>query len=342
MRKLGKNINICDFITNTVEQVIINNKLINNNDKIVVAVSGGPDSMCLLSVLIELQEILKNKYNINYSLIVAHVNHMIREESEYEKDYVESFCNDKNIKFHYLKENIPELSKDLKLSEETCGRKVRYEFFEKIRKIENAQKIAVAHNEDDNVETILLNLIRGCGLKGLIGMDYKFEYLIRPLIDIEKKDILDYNVIKNLNPCFDKTNFEDTYLRNKVRLRLLPELKEKYNSNITQNIIRMKKILEQDEDFLKKYTNNIIEQSIIENNSVIKFRFDNIMKEHIAIQTRSIRSILEIKLRNLEGIENIHIVDILKLLKNNIVGKKYIIGNKFNIEIISKNIAVIK
>lgn len=343
MRNINKNTDICEVITKNVEHVIIDNKLIDNNDKLILAVSGGPDSMCLLSVLLELKDIFSIKYNINYNIIVAHVNHMIREESEQEKIYVENFCQNYGIKFYYLKENIPELSDKYGMSEETCGRHVRYNFFEKIRLQEDAQKIVVAHNQDDNVETILLNILRGCGLNGLLGMPYVTDKIIRPLIDIEKKDILEYNNLKQINPCIDKTNFEDIYLRNKIRLNLIPEIRKNYNSNISSNIIRMRNILSQDEDFLSNYTNNIVSNSIVKkDDNFIRFDYKNLINEHISIQNRAIRKIIELNLGNLEGIENIHIQDILKLLNKNIPKKIYIIGNKFTIEIISKNIAVIK
>ncbi|MEG1058887.1 MAG: tRNA lysidine(34) synthetase TilS [Clostridia bacterium] len=331
-----------------VLNIIIENKLIENGDKIVVAVSGGPDSMCLLNILYELQPIFSKEHNIDYKMVVAHVNHGIREESKQEKTYVENFCGNINIPFFYLEENVPKLSKKLKLSEETCGRKVRYEFFEKILLETNSNKIAVAHNLDDNVETIILNIIRGCGLKGLIGMDYIFKNIIRPLLTLEKSKILEYNILKNLNPCFDKTNEQEIYIRNKLRLKLIPTLKSEYNSNILKNITRMKNILKLDEDFLSKYTNNIVDECIIDesikdNKSIDKiyFRFDNILKEHSAIKMRAIRKIIEYKMCNLDGIENIHVIDILKLLEKNIKGKKYIIGNKFTIKITEKNIAII-
>ncbi len=342
MRKIEKSENICKYIEESVIDVIVSNNLINNNDKIIVAVSGGPDSMCLLNILYTMQDYIKNKYNLTYALITAHVNHMIRAEAEDEKVYVKKFCDDRNIKFCYLKEDIPKLSKQLKISEETCGRKVRYEFFEKLRQEEKANSIAVAHNLDDNVETILLNIIRGCGLKGLIGMEYKFNYLIRPLLTIEKKDILLYNEMCNLNSCHDSTNDLDIYSRNKVRHNLIPELKENYNNNFSNNIIRMSKLLSQDENFLAEYTNNIINNSIIENtNNVIKFDYSLVLKEHEAIKNRFVRKIIEFKLGNLDGIESIHVYDIVKLLEKNIKGKKYIIGNKFELEIVSKYHAII-
>ena len=322
-------------IIRIVKNNILDNNLLNKGDKVVVAVSGGPDSMCLLDVLYRLKD------ELDIKIEVAHVNHGIRKESDDEKIYVENYCNDRDIPFHYLKVDVPTLSKEKKISEETCGREIRYEFFEKVRKETNSNYIAVAHNLNDNVETVLLNEIRGCGLKGLTGMDFKFNYIIRPLLTIEKKDILVYNNELEINPCIDKTNEEEIYLRNKIRLSLIPYLQE-LNPNFITNISRMRLILKEDNDFIVDYVDNIMKDIILEENKdKIVFNFSNIMIQHDSIKKRIIRNIIEKKISNLDGIESIHVLDIIKLLKNNIKGKKYIIGNKFTIEIIKKNIAVI-
>jgi len=334
--------NICEYILTKIEQTIIENNLVKDNDKIVVGVSGGPDSMCLLDSLIKLKNLFIEKYNISYSLVVAHVNHMIREESKDEKIYVENFCKNNNIPFHYLEEDVKNNSKNKKMSEEAYGRKIRYEFFEDVRIKENATLIATAHNMDDDVETILLNMIRGTGLKGLTGMNYKYKNIIRPILNIEKTDILVYNAKCELNPCIDKTNFENIYSRNKIRNVLIPMLKEEYNSNIKQSIIRMKNILEEDEEFLDNYAEKILNDALIDNNiNNVKFNFSKIMLEHDSIKKRVLRKLIEIKCGTLDGIGNIHILDVIELLNNNIKGKKYIIGNKFTIEIIKKNIGII-
>lgn len=323
--------NILDIVKNN----ILENGLINNGDKIVVAVSGGPDSMCLLDTLNKLQK------ELSFSICVAHVNHGIRKESDDEKVYVENYCNKYDIPFHYLKVDVPKLSKENKMSEETYGRKVRYDFFEEVRKEENAQAIAVAHNLNDNVETVLLNELRGCGLKGLTGMDFKFGYIIRPLLTVEKKDIILYNNELELNPCIDKTNSEEIYLRNKIRLSLIPYLQE-LNPNFVENISRMRKILKEDNDFIEQYVDSVFSTVIVEekNDSII-FNYKDLMQEHESVQKRVVRKVIEKKISNLDGIESIHVLDILKLLNNNIKGKKYIIGNKFTIEIVKKNVAVI-
>lgn len=329
-------------IRERVKNVIIENNLIKTGEKLVLAVSGGPDSMCLLDVFYFLKDELKKENNIDFSFVVAHVNHMIREESRQEKIYVEEACKKRNIPFYYKEIDVPRISKKLHMSEEACARKLRYEFFDEVINNIQADKIVVAHNMDDNVETILLNIIRGCGLKGLTGMNYSFKNIIRPLIDIEKKDILEYNILQDLKPCFDKTNEMDIYVRNKIRLNLIPDLKNEYNPNIMESIIRMKHILELDEDFLNNYTEKIVNNSIVENNNtVIKFDFSVILNEHESIRRRYIRKLIELKNNSVDGVENIHILEIMRLLSNNITGKKYILGNKFTIEIVKKNIAII-
>ncbi len=339
---IRKKVDLCDEIINKVKNNIIDNRLIENGDKIVLAVSGGPDSIVMLHVLNELRSIIKENLNITYDLSVAHVNHMIRDESYNEKIYVENISKEMKIPFYYLETDVEKFSKELKMSVETCGRKIRYDFFYDVMKKSNSNKIAVAHNLNDDVETIILNFIRGCAIKGLTGMNFKNNEIIRPLLNIEKEKILQYAKQKELNPCFDSTNELDIYTRNKVRLNLIPLIKKNYNQNIVNNIIRMKNILTQDENFLQEYTNNIINSAIIDkNDKKIIFNYGIILNEHEAIITRTIRSLIEMKLGNLDGIGNIHILDIEKLLKKSIPKKKYIIGNKFTIEILSKTTACI-
>ena len=324
-------------LTENVKNTIIENRLVENGDKIIVAVSGGPDSTALLDMLCE----LKSDMNLKYELIVAHVNHMLREESEAEKEYVENLCKKYNVEFNYLKVDIKKASKEMKISEEMAGREKRYEFFGKLLKEKNANKIAVAHNLDDNVETIIMHIIRGTGLSGLTGMKYKNGNIIRPLLNLQKCDILSYTQIKGLNPCFDKSNDENIYLRNKIRNILIPELKSEYNENILQNIIRMSKIVSLDEEFLESYVSKIFDSSIVEkSNEYVVFNYKNVLLEHEAIINRYIRKLLD-SVGVLDGVQNVNIADIYKLMSKNITGKKYIKAGRFEIDILKKNIAKI-
>lgn len=326
-----------------VFETIVNNNLIQNNDKIVLGVSGGPDSICMLYVLNNLKERFKTELDIEYTLIVAHVNHSLRLEADMETEYVKEVCKKLDIKVYVLKEDVKRISEEEKISEEMCGRNIRYEFFDKVLKEENANKIAVAHNEDDNIETILINLSRGTGIKGLTGIMYQNGNIIRPILDIKKVETLKYCEDNNLDAKIDKTNFETIYLRNKVRLNVIPVLKENLGDGVTDSILKTREILVKEEEFLSNYTNKIINSVIIENNrDEIKFDIHGIINESDAIVYRCIRELIEMCTGNLIQVSLIHIKDIAKILEEHKTNKKFILGNKFEIEILNKNIAIIK
>lgn len=321
---------------------VLTSKCIEDRDSIIVAVSGGPDSMALLDILYKFKTEFKEKYNIYYSISVAHVNHMLREESKYEKVYVENFCKERNIEFYYLEKDVKNESIQHKMGTEEYARKIRYDFFEEVRNKVNANKIAVAHNLNDNAETILLNIIRGCGIKGLCGMTMINGNILRPLINISKKDILKYCEYNDIQPCFDKTNEQDIYTRNKIRLNLIPTIERELNSNFVNNLLRLRDLAIIDEEFLNSFTVDIVSKAIQNaDNDCIIFNYKNILEQSDSIKQRSVREIIYRKMNNVEDIGNIHIMDILKLLENNIPRKKYIIGNKFTIEILNKHVAKI-
>ena len=151
-------------VESTFIQTVKDNNLIEQGDRIVVGVSGGPDSTTLLSCLVEY------KKKINFEIIVAHVNHLIREESTDDEKYVENMCEKMQVKCYTKRIDVEQIANEQKRSTEEMGRMLRYEFFDEIAKKENANKIAIAHNMNDNAETVLLNLIRGSGLEGLEGI----------------------------------------------------------------------------------------------------------------------------------------------------------------------------
>lgn len=148
-----------------VLETIRRNNLIHKNDKIVIGVSGGPDSMCLLDILNSLKE------NLQIELVVAHINHQIRKEAEEETKYVEDFCQKIEVPCYVTYAKVEKEAKEQKLGTEEMGRKIRYQFFEEIAKKVGANKIATAHNANDNVETMLMNLLRGTAISGLKGIE---------------------------------------------------------------------------------------------------------------------------------------------------------------------------
>ena len=307
--------------------------LIQNGDSIVIGVSGGPDSMTLLNVLIN----LKQKLEIS-KIVVATVNHMIREEAEEETKFVENFCESHGIEFYLKKVDVQEEAKSKKISTELAGRNARYDFFEEVLKKTGSNKIATAHNSNDNAETVLMNLLRGSGVSGLKGIekirDGKF---IRPIIECKRSEIEQYCLENKLNPRYDKTNNENTYTRNKIRNMLIPYIEENFNPNIVDSLNRLSTIATKEDEYIHKIVENSFKNIVItadmgKKEIILDLKKFNELDE--VIKSRLILYTISEILGTSQGIEKIHIEDIIKLCGNNI-GNKYLMPNK-NIKIFVK------
>ena len=317
-------------ILNTINKY----NLIQKGDKIVIGVSGGPDSMCLLDSLYCLKE------KLGIEIFVAHINHMIREEADEETEYVKEYCKNKNIKCYVKKADVEKLAKEQKLGTEEMGRKIRYEFFNEVAQKENANKIATAHNLNDNVETVLMNILRGSGISGLKGIEISrketnIEY-IRPIRECERQEIEKYCEEQNLDPRIDKTNFENEYTRNKIRNMLIPYIQENFNPNIIETINRMSNLIATDEMYFKSIVKQSYKETFIsrtEKEIILDLKKFNVLEK--VIKSRLIIYTINELLGTTNGIEKIHIEDVIKLCKNNI-GNKYLTPNK-NIKIMIKN-----
>lgn len=305
--------------------------LIEENDHIVLGVSGGPDSTCLFHIFLELQK------QINFTFVVCHINHKIREEADLDEQYVEKMCKIHSIPFYVERVKVIDIAKKEKIGTEEMGRKVRYEFFNNILKKENANKIATAHTKNDLSETVLMNLLRGTGLSGLKGIEPKREdKYIRPLIECEKQEIDEYCKENNLNPRIDKTNFDNTYTRNKIRNKLIPYLKEEFNPSIIESLARMSEIISNEDQYIenltKKYYNEIFINSSETEIILDLKKFNNL---DLVIKNRIVLYTITTLFNSSAGIEKKHIEDIIKLCGNNI-GNKYLVPNK-KIKILIKN-----
>lgn len=320
------------MIKYTILDTINKYNLINPNDVIVVAVSGGPDSMCLLDNLIQLQEQLKIK-----KIVVAHVNHMIREESKGETEYVKKYCKEKNIECFVKFVNVTEEAEKQKIGTEEAGRKARYKFFDEVAQKINANKIAVAHNQNDNAETILMHLLRGSGISGLCGIKpYREEKFIRPLIKCSRDEIEKYCVENKLEPRYDKSNEDNIYTRNKIRNQLIPYIKKEFNPNIIETLDRLSELVSEEEEYMDKVTNKVAKELIIEETKekiIVDLKKFNLLE--YVIKTRLILYITKEIFGSSKGLEKKHVKDIIKLCGNNI-GNKYLTPNK-NFKITIKN-----
>ena len=272
-----------------IEETILNTikryNLIEPNDTIIVAVSGGPDSMCLLNNLIELKQELQIK-----ELVVAHLNHMIREEAKAETEYVQEFCKKNGIKCYVKFVDIIKKSEELKIGTEECGRRERYAFFDEISEKVGANKIAIAHNRNDNAETVLMHLLRGSGISGLMGIKpYREGKFIRPIIKCDRVDIEKYCEEKNLQPKFDKTNKDNTYTRNRIRNELIPYIQREFNPNIIETLDRLSELVLDEEEYMQNTTGKVLAEVLIEQeNTRIVLNLKKFNQLEYAIKTRII------------------------------------------------------
>lgn len=269
--------------------------ILKDNDAIVVACSSGPDSMCLLDVILNL--------NISLKIICAHVNHKVREESDEEYEYLKNYCLQNNIVFEGM-----EINEKINNNFEERARKIRYKFFNDLREKYNAKYILTAHHGDDLIETVLMRISRGSNLSGYAGIKLIDNYYLRPFLFIDKNTILKYlkdNDIKYFN---DKTNDEDEHLRNRYRHKVVKFLKSEDNQ-VHLKYLKFSNKLQEYDNFINNY---IIEKDFIHNHSL---NIDSILKEDKLIIKKCIELIInDIQKNDILDINDKNIEDIIKML----------------------------
>ncbi|MBQ3285805.1 MAG: tRNA lysidine(34) synthetase TilS [Ruminococcus sp.] len=235
-----------------ISRFIEERSLLQNGDKVIVALSGGADSVELLHVLISLKE----KYS--FTIYAAHMNHGIRgAEADRDEAFVRELCERWGIRLFSEKADVPAIAAETGESLELCGRRLRYEFFNRVAKESGGAKIATAHHGDDNVETVLWNLTRGTGIGGLCGIPAQRDNIIRPLLCCTRDDIEAYCTENGLEYVVDSTNLSDDYTRNKLRHQVTPVLRE-LNPNVSETIGRSADLMRDADD----YFNNISQQEL--------------------------------------------------------------------------------
>ncbi|MGL5649604.1 MAG: tRNA lysidine(34) synthetase TilS [Clostridium sp.] len=284
------------------------NDLIRKGDKVLVALSGGPDSICMLHLLCSIRE--------EYSLEIgaAHLNHMLRgEEANKDEEYAKEFCESLGVEFFSRRVDIEGYSKERGVSTETGGRDVRYELFTDVKKKYGYTKIATAHNANDQAETILMRMMRGTGLEGLCGIPVKRDgVFIRPILCMERNKIEEYCEKFDLKPRIDKTNLETVYTRNKIRLKILPYMKENFNNDVVMAINRMTHILYEDNKFITDYAKEKFKLFCVKENGDIKIKKE-LFNESRSVLTRVIRKALVKVSKSTYDFEMKHIEEVIKL-----------------------------
>lgn len=264
------------------------NNLIEQNDSILVALSGGADSVALLHLLARLRK--KQKL----SLTAVYVNHQLRKkEAKKEEIFCQNLCDSLDIELHLASVDITALAQKNKKGIEETAREYRYELFETLANQHKYTKVALGHHQNDNVETILFRVFRGTGKSGLKGIPPKREIFIRPLLSIPKEEILSYIDTQNLEFCEDASNYESVFKRNYIRNKLIPLLKTNLNQSVEKAILNLSETISDEEDFLESLVEKKLKKilSVSVGNKIILQR-DLLIKCDLWIRRRILRNCL--------------------------------------------------
>lgn len=299
-------------------KTIHENQLIQKGEKIVIGVSGGPDSVCLLHLLWRIRK------EFDLLLYSVHLNHQLRgKEAEEDAQYVQDICKRLEVPAFIYSRDVSRYSKERGISFEEAGREIRYQLFQEVLDKVGADKIAIAQNQDDQAETVLMRLIRGAGMEGLGAMDYiREDKIIRPLLDISRKEIEAYCSQYQLNPRVDRTNLESIYMRNRIRLELIPYIEKYFNPNIKATLCRTAKLLKEDNDLIESIVEENYFKIAQESKSQIRLKLSLLRTCPGAIQKRILRKALVQLSGELKNIGQVHIQNLIDLIYSGKTGSR--------------------
>ncbi|HCF51406.1 MAG TPA: tRNA lysidine(34) synthetase TilS, partial [Syntrophomonas sp.] len=270
---------------NQVKGFIKNQKLFGPGDKIVVAVSGGPDSMALLHIMQE----LKSSWDL--TLIAAHLHHGLRSQADEDLDLLREQCRAWGITLEVKHLDIASLAREDKRSLEEMGRICRYDFFAEVLQRHQAQYIATAHHQEDNAESVLLHLLRGSGIQGLRGILPINNNIVRPMLGISKAQIMEY-ISKNQIPYgVDYSNNDLRFTRNRIRHELIPCLREKYNPQLINTLNQLADIVRQEDDWLQDLTVGCWQEIVTEGPDRLVIAIQPFSAAHPAAQRRLVMAV---------------------------------------------------
>lgn len=293
-----------------IRQTVRKYRLLEIGDRVVAAVSGGPDSVCLLRILL----LLASDYRLK--IMVAHMNHGMRgEESDRDESFVRKIASDLDLPFETVKVDIPALLKAEGGSAEDVCRRQRYRFLERVSAEHAFTKIALGHHRDDQVETILMNLIRGSGPEGLKGFSpFREGRWIRPLFEITRDEIFAFLKSEKLDHIVDSTNESDLYLRNRLRRHLIPRIERDCNPRFSEGLLRMSDIVAVEDDYMQGVTEDLLRSWGIEpNGREMRVDIDSLLSCHPAVRRRAVKSMLVALTPEEKGIGYRHVLSVLEL-----------------------------
>lgn len=306
----------------TMKETIVKHRMIVQGDRIVVGFSGGPDSLAMIHALSK----LRNEWSIE--IIAVHINHMLRGEmANSDEHFVIEFCKALEIPCHTFRINVEALAAEESMSFEEAGRKVRYEKFYEVLKQYHGNKIAIAHNKNDVVETFFINLMRGSGIDGLSSIDYVRENLIiRPILDVPRFEVEHYCVEQGLAPRIDHTNSENHYLRNKIRNSILPMLNEAFEISCSEAIDKTVQIMKAEKDYWQIKQPILFQEVCTVDDRVIKVSNEKFNQLHLAEKQQLIRYAIKMLIGSLH---NISFEVVQRIISLNRVGAKVNINTDY-------------
>lgn len=297
---------------NKIKNFIDKYNMIQKGDRIVVGVSGGADSVCLFDVLLKLAPVY------GHTLFVVHVNHGIRgKEADEDEAYVKKLCLDNQVSFTAMKTDVRAIAAKEGLSEEEAGRKVRYEAFYHCFTENKCNKIAIAHNKNDNAETILFHLFRGSGIKGLTGIQPIRDVIIRPLLNTGRDEIEAYLNENGISYRTDRTNLTSDYTRNKIRHQIISFAKEEINSAAVEHIVSAANKLAEIESYLEKNIEIGFRNSVtyLEEKKSYVIDINKLKQEDPVLQKGIIRRTLTQLATRAKDLETLHVELVLDLME---------------------------
>lgn len=316
-------------ILEKVRTTIEKHFLLEKGDSVLIGVSGGADSVCLLHVLNQ----LKDEFGITVS--VAHIHHGIRgEEANRDADFVRGLCKKMKVPYFLRKISVPEFAKEEGLSEEMAGRVLRYRCFRELCLANDFSKIATAHHRNDQAETVLMRVLRGAGMDGLSGIRYaRQDGVVRPLLDVTRLEIEEYCKENGLEYCTDITNESTQYMRNRIRNELLPEL-EKFNPNVVTALSNLAKNMAEDGDFLRDYAKRLYRRlgSPLPNRKPVVLEIESLKLLEPSIQVRLLKLAAEDTMGKGYKAERKHWESVLGLLEKQ-TGNKVFLPNGLTVSV---------
>jgi len=296
----------------TVDQTLRTHRMVQNGDAVLVAVSGGADSVALVSILLELAP----KYSLR--MAIAHLNHCLRQsESDRDETFVAALAKQLELPFHAGREDVRRYQERHRLSPEEAARQVRYGFYDSIAAQYGYRKIALGHHGDDNAELVLMNFLRGSGPLGLSGISpMRDNKIVRPLINLRRSEIMDYVAAKNLDYVTDSSNWDLKYHRNKIRARLMPELESEYNPRLIDSLNRLTAIMGAEEEWIEDLIHPIYEKAIVsKEKNKLGLSIPELNQQPIAVRRRLIRKAIRWAKGNLRRIAFAHVESVCQLSK---------------------------